>query len=439
MKRSIISALLTSFILMSPPLWAVDDLIKFEETRENVEPQQQAEASTPEDGSSIHVTVALESGLQNNKKGEPPIDRERAQQWHGEAQKGEKLSSEEQAYYDRARAEPGARNRLENRPRPSHQTAHLKPLTELGTGKYKGQDGGLYGSGSNQPPLEHLTAALQEAAKILPLDKDGRESNNGKIGVISVGMSNTTMEYSRFQQLANIDPVKSKHVIIVDGAQGGQSAKRWADQSAPLWKRVADRLNAARLSRNQIQVAWMKQAEARPAQYGEFPRHAKQLQENLAIGLANLKRKFPNLRIVYLSSRIYAGYATTELNPEPYAYEGAFSMRWLIQDQIAGRPELNYDESKGLVNSPLLLWGPYLWANGETPRRADGLVYKREDFSKKDGTHPANSARKKVAEQLLDFFKTDPTARSWFTLAHRSPKGASTEKRIPVEAKIRPH
>ena len=337
---------------------------------------------------------------------------------HSKVQKGERFSSEERAYYDRARAERGVRNRLENRPRPSHRTAHLKPLTELSTGEYKGQDGGLYGSGSNQPPLEHLTAALQEAAKILPLDKDGKESKSGKIGVISVGMSNTTMEYSRFKQLAEADPAKSKNVIIVDGAQGGQSAKRWANPLAPSWSKVDDRLKTATVSSNQIQVAWMKQAEARPAQYGEFPKHARQLQQNLAIGLANLKRKFPNLRIVYLSSRIYAGYATTELNPEPYAYEGAFSMRWLIQDQIAGRPELNYDESRGLVNSPLLLWGPYLWANGETPRRADGLVYRREDFSNKDGTHPATSARKKVADQLLKFFKTAPTARSWFTLKH---------------------
>ena len=37
------------------------------------------------------------------------------------------------------------------------------------------------------------------------------------------------------------------------------------------------------------------------------------------------KERYPNLRVAYLSSRIYAGYATTPLNPEPYAYESAFS------------------------------------------------------------------------------------------------------------------
>jgi hypothetical protein len=54
-------------------------------------------------------------------------------------------------------------------------------------------------------------------------------------------------------------------------------------------------------------------------------------------------------------------------------------MRWLIQDQIAGQPELNYDPARGAVKSPLLLWGPYLWADGEMPRKADGLTYLLED------------------------------------------------------------
>ena len=89
-------------------------------------------------------------------------------------------------------------------------------------------------------------------------------------------------------------------------------------------------------------------------------------------------------------------------------------MRWLIQDQIAGKAELNYDKAKGAVKSPLLLWGPYLWADGTTPRKADGLVYTREDLSDKDGTHPADSGRQKVAELLLKFFKADVTAKGWF-------------------------
>lgn len=210
-------------------------------------------------------------------------------------------------------------------------------------------------------------------------------------------MSNTTQEYSRFKQIADADSAKSQSVVIVDGAQGGQTGLRWANPKSQLWSEVDNRLSREGISPQQVQVAWMKQAEAGPAQHGDFPKHAKQLQDSLVRSLANLKQKFPNLRIVYLSSRIYAGYAKTGLNPEPYAYEEAFTMRWLIQDQIAGKPELNFEAAKGAVKSPLLLWGPYLWADGETPRKADGLIYQREDLRESDGTHPSDTGRQKVA------------------------------------------
>jgi hypothetical protein len=35
---------------------------------------------------------------------------------------------------------------------------------------------------------------------------------------------------------------------------------------------------------------------------------------------------------------------------------------------------------RGPVRAPLLLWGPYLWADGATPRKSDGLFYAPEDL-----------------------------------------------------------
>ena len=95
--------------------------------------------------------------------------------------------------------------------------------------------------------------------------------------------------------------------------------------------------------------------------------------------------------MIYLSSRIYAGYATTILNPEPYAFESAFAVRWVIQSQPA--------------DGPVILWGPYFWN--------DGATWRREDF-REDGTHPSPAGRQKVARQLLNFFMTDPLAKLWF-------------------------
>ncbi|MCX7014147.1 MAG: hypothetical protein NTW86_16625, partial [Candidatus Sumerlaeota bacterium] len=118
----------------------------------------------------------------------------------------------------------------------------------------------------------------------------------------------------------------------------------------------------------------------------------------------------------YLSNRIYGGYASTDLNPEPYAYETGFGDRWVIQDQIKGVPGLNFDPAKGEVKAPVLLWGPDLWADGLTPRKSDGLIWKVDEY-RSDGTHPNDLARKKVADMLLKFFKTDPTAKIWFVKA----------------------
>ncbi len=60
---------------------------------------------------------------------------------------------------------------------------------------------------------------------------------------------------------------------------------------------------------------------------------------------------------------------------------------------------------------PLLLWGPYLWANGEKGRNYDDLVYRREDF-RDDGTHSSDAGQQKIARLILKFFKTDPTAKT---------------------------
>ena len=88
----------------------------------------------------------------------------------------------------------------------------------------------------------------------------------------------------------------------------------------------------------------------------------------------------------------------------------------MIQDQIGGDPNLNFDPSKGKVKAPWIAWGPYYWANGMIPR-SDGLVWTCQDLET-DGTHPSNPVgRIKVATQLLNFLKTDDTASTWF-LAH---------------------
>jgi hypothetical protein len=289
----------------------------------------------------------------------------------------------------------------------------LKPLTEMtAADRYKGEDGGLYGGGKNEPPPALAAAAKRATAAIQPLDADGKPSAEGVIGLVSISMSNATQEFSYFKQIADQDPAKSPRVVIVDCAQGGQAMAEWVSPRAAAWIEADRRLTAAHVSPKQVQVAWIKLANKGPT--GDLIEHGKKLERDTQVVLQNAKSRFPNLQTAYLGSRIYGGYSTGPLNPEPYAYEGAFAVRWLIRDQMQGSVELNYDASHGSIKAPLLLWGPYLWADGINPRRDDGLTWLRTDLGP-DGTHPSQSGREKVATMLLKFFKNDALAKTWFT------------------------
>lgn len=78
-----------------------------------------------------------------------------------------------------------------------------------------------------------------------------------------------------------------------------------------------------------------------------------------------------------------------------------------------GDPSLNYDPEKGAVKSPLLLWGLYLWADGENGRKIDDLVWRPDDLVG-DGTHPSDSGWHKVAEMLLRFVMAASSSKIWF-------------------------
>ncbi len=227
----------------------------------------------------------------------------------------------------------------------------LKPLTEMtAADKYKGEDGGLYGNSKNMPPDQHLATAKLETARITPLDNTGKPDMNGKIVLVSISMSNATQEFSVFKRLADADTDKSSKLTIVDCAQGGQAMAQWVDPQGRAWLEADRRLKAANIAPPQVQIAWIKLANIAPT--GDLPRHGKKLQQDTLTVLHNAKARFPNLRIAYLGSRIYAGYSNGALNPEPYAYEGAFVVRWLIQDQIKGEANLNFDPQQGPMGMP---------------------------------------------------------------------------------------
>jgi hypothetical protein len=354
-------------------------------------------------------------------KGEDPIDRDRVKELYEKSKRGDRLTPEEQKYLDRALQELKKSNDRKpdsGKPLPTkagekreeQPSTGLKPLTEMtAEDRYKGEDGGLYGGGMNAPPEAHRLAARAALQKITPLDAQGKPSQEGKVVFIALGMSNTYGEFSMFKETADRDPQKSPDVVIVNCAVGGAGVSSWARPGSGTWQTVAERLKQANVSPEQVQVAWIKHAEPGPSPDTVPLQYAKKVKDDIASSLAITKSTFPNLRVAYLSSRIYGGYNVAgirRVNPEPFAYETAYSVRWVIQDQINR-------EKQGKVDGPVLLWGPYLWADGVTPRKSDQLVWERKDLGE-DGVHPSQIGRQKVTNLLLDFFKNDAGAKTWF-------------------------
>lgn len=291
------------------------------------------------------------------------------------------------------------------------------PIPTLGEGTYEGFQGGLYPGGSNQVPAAHAEAARAQAALIMPRDRDGNPDPAGKTGFIAIGMSNTTQEFKIFERFADLTVSRRSRVVLTNTAQGGQAADVVADPNAPYWQVVQDKLTAAGLSNQQVQVAWIKQAQANPLT--TFPAHAQSLQADLEAVVQIARDLFPNLRIAFLSSRIYGGYANSPGRGEPLSYETGFAVKWLIEDQINGEPALNFDPLVGQVEAPLLLWGPYIWADGINQSEF-GLRWLPQDFED-DGVHPSLRGELKVGRRLARFFDnlTDFVRPWWAGLADR--------------------
>ena len=283
------------------------------------------------------------------------------------------------------------------------------PLSDL-TGTYQGFPGRLY-PGGNTLPEAHLIGGLGAAAGVVPRDAAGNpDPIGGKIVFLSIGMSNARMHFDAFSDMAANDPLRDPRVVVFNGAEGGVPAEDMVDPSDPYWANLDQKLSQAGLSAAQVQAVWLLQANRQPTL--PFPAHAQGLQSQIAGILRIVEDRFPHTRLAYLSARIYAGYATSNLNPEPYAYEQAFACKWLIEQQMAGDPSLNYDPDQGSVEAPWIAWAPYMWADGLVPR-SDGLIWECSDFQA-DGTHPGPPATHKVATALRAFMVSDPTAQSWY-------------------------
>src|SRR5437764_2343252 len=217
------------------------------------------------------------------------------------------------------------------------QSFSATPLNDLGGGSYLGQfQGGLYPNGSNVVPATHSAEGISRGTSgVIPLDINGNPSAAGHYVLLSIGMSNTTQEFcsqggglpcnswSFMGQAMMNSGVNHTQLSIANGAQGGKAASYWDSPTDPDYDRVRDTvLSTQGLGEKQVEAAWLKVANPNPT--SSLPNanaDANVLETQMGNIVRSMKTRYPNLEEVFISSRIFAGNATSTLNPEPYAYE----------------------------------------------------------------------------------------------------------------------
>src|SRR5262245_52981624 len=127
--------------------------------------------------------------------GQTDDERQRFREIQARHARGEQISADDMAFVQRMQALQQRQRESWAKDHPARETTGLIPLTDMGKGTYQGEEGGLYPGGQNTVPAAHLKSGMGISQSIRPLDGEGRPALEGRIVLLSIGMSNTTQEF----------------------------------------------------------------------------------------------------------------------------------------------------------------------------------------------------------------------------------------------------
>jgi hypothetical protein len=284
-------------------------------------------------------------------------------------------------------------------------------LTDLGTSSYEGYEGGLYPYGSNVRPEPHDSDGVAIADAIQPLDSDGIPSPTGKYVLLAIGASSAQNNFNRFLTIANADKHKNSALVLVNGAQGGATPALFVASNSSYWDPILNNyLPQNGVTAKQVVAIWMDDSDAL---VGTFPSDISTLQAEYETMMNLFLTNFPNVKLAYMSSSVYAGYSAGPSGPEPYAFESGYAVKWAIADQINGAANLNYNPNNGPVVAPWMSWSTYNWANGLLGRK-DGLFWDCQDYSSNGTDLSYTWGQLKIANALFQMLKSDDTTTPWY-------------------------
>lgn len=331
----------------------------------------------------------------------------------------------------------------------ANDSTGLIPITDLLTDYYMGWQGGLYQGGVNTPPTGHLNKGLSIVNKLQPLDSNGVvDKVNGKIVLAGFGASTVGGPFNHMIQLMKDYNDLNPCMQSVNAANGSDGVETMTIDNTDYWEYIRIfKLAEKNLTPEQVQVGWFMHSSRIDSNGSDINSYVDSLNKRFTVAIQSMMYYYPNLKVVFVSGFPYGGYADPtkalyHVIKEPSSYHHNFAMKQLITRQINGDPALKY-KGPGKV-APYLIWGPPLWADGKNPRDYDSLTWNCETEFAIDGGgyHLTDLGKDKMANILLDFFRTDTLSKGWFLDGPKWNKCAGTGRYadgsiiVPEDVKI---
>jgi len=285
------------------------------------------------------------------------------------------------------------------------------PLIDLREGTYRDSIGGLYPNGKILPFGQYAVDLYNITKNIVPLDTFGIERPTGRIVFISLGGSTCGHNMRQLKDQTVNNPLTNSKLILLNCCNGSGTASLNSimNPKDPYWDHVSQVLHGSTRSYRQVQVIYLESDDS--TVYNFWPSRPNLVKNDLETCLRVFKKKFPNIKLVYVLGRTHTFGKIAQWNEEPAPYYMGWACKWAIQDQINHVPGVEYKGEKAVA--PMLTWGWYQWADS-TPRKTDGFSWVETET--KDGLHATPEAQDTLATRFQNFLLTDRYAKNWYAV-----------------------
>jgi hypothetical protein len=283
------------------------------------------------------------------------------------------------------------------------------PLNDLGTGTYQGETGGLYPNGSNQPSGQYATDLMTVCTNIVPIDTFGNPSSVGKILFASIGGSTGghNMKMLRSKTIGNPATNPDLKLISFNNGTGEASLNSIMNPKSDYWDHITQVLAGTKSSYRQVQILYLETDDS--SKNISWPFRPTLIKDHLDSCLRVFKKKFKNIKLVYVLGRTRTFGAKAMWNREPSPYYFGWGCKWAIEDQMNGTPGTKY---KGVhAVAPMITWGFYQWADS-LPRKTDNFYWRYSETA--DGLHANFEGQDTLSSRFQNFLLTDPYAKNWY-------------------------